>query len=106
MADTVYDKVLAWAHGMLGQQIGRGECWDFVDQALRSAGAQSSTTVGAHDDYVWGKPVRINEVAPGDVLQFRNWIVTTKTEVVVRFTDGNGYRDTDVVVARRPHPRS
>jgi hypothetical protein len=56
-----------------------------------------------NDDYVWGKPVRINEVAPGDVLQFRNWIVTTKTEIVVRFADGSGYRDTDEVVARRPH---
>jgi hypothetical protein len=103
MADSIYEKVLAWAHGKLRQQVGRGECWDFADQALRSAGARSSTTVGPNDDYVWGKPVRINDVAPGDVLQFRNWIVTTKTEIVVRFADGSGYRDTDEVVARRPH---
>jgi hypothetical protein len=103
MADTIYEKVLAWAHGKLRQQVGRGECWDFVDHALRSAGARSSTTVGPNDDYVWGKPVRINEVAPGDVLQFRNWIVTTKTEATVHFADGTGYRDTDEVVARRPH---
>jgi hypothetical protein len=59
--------------------------------------------VGPNDDYVWGKPVRINQVAPDDVLQFRNWIVTTKTEIAVHFADGTGYRDTDEVVARRPH---
>jgi hypothetical protein len=103
MAGTIHEKVLAWAHGKLGQQVGRGECWDFVDQALQSAGARSSTTVGRNDDYVWGTPVKINEVVPGDILQFRNWIVTTKIEMVVRFVDGTGYRDTDEVVTRRPH---
>ena len=54
MADTIYEKVMAWAHGKLRQQVGRGECWDFVDQAfgLRASEAPrpwapTTTTFGA-----------------------------------------------------------
>lgn len=104
MGETaVNQKVVAWAHSRLRQKVGRGECWDLAHQALRSAGARSSTSTGRDDNYVWGKPVQLERVVPGDVIQFRDWIVTTKTVTVVRFADGSGYHDSDEVVARRPH---
>jgi len=103
MEDAVNRKIVSWAHGKLGQQVGRGECWDLVDNALRAAAARSSTTTGHDDDYVWGTSIPLQQVVPGDVLQFRNFLVTTKTEKVVRFPDGTGYRDLDETVARRPH---
>jgi len=103
MSDTISQKVVAWAHSKLRQRVGRGECWDLADQALRASGARSSKTTGRDDNYDWGTPVRIEQVVRGDILQFRNWNVKTTTETTVRFTDGSGYHDTDEVVARRPH---
>lgn len=104
MAQTTMNKnVVAWARRRLGQKVGRGECWDLADRALRAAGARSSTTTGRNDNYVWGRSVQTAQVIPGDILQFRNFTVTTKTETVVQFADGSGYRDTNVVEARRPH---
>ena len=49
---TINQKVLIWARGKKGQQVGAGECWDLADRALRHAGAQSSTTTGKNDDYI------------------------------------------------------
>jgi hypothetical protein len=103
MDSKINQKVVAWAHGKLRQQIGKGECWDLLDHALRFAGARSSTTTGPDDDYVWGTPIKLEDVVPGDILQLRNSIITTKTETLVRFPDGKGYRDTGEVFARRPH---
>jgi len=57
-------------------------------RAMQAAGARSSTTTGRDDDYVWGRLIRLEEVVAGDVLQFRNFVVTTKVDRVVRFPDG------------------
>src|ERR1700709_2207639 len=103
MSDEINKTVVSWAHGKLGQQVGRGECWDLVDHALRAAGALSSTTTGHHDDYVWGSRIRLEEVTPGDVLQFRDFIVTTRTDRVVRFPDGRTSSRMAETLARRPH---
>jgi hypothetical protein len=77
MAPTLNQKVLIWTRGRMGQQVGRGECWDLADQALSKSGANSSTTTGADDDYVWGDEIGIGDVIPGDILQFRDYEVTT-----------------------------
>lgn len=71
------------ARSDLGHRVGHGECWDLADRALRDAGARSSTTTGRNDDYVWGDPVALNAVTPGDILQFRNYVVITKTKTEV-----------------------
>jgi len=103
MADTMSQKVVGWAHSKLRQRVGRGECWDLADQALRASGARTSKTTGPDDNYDWGTPVRIEQVVRGDILQFRNWNVKTTTETTVRFTDGSGYHNTNEGIARRPH---
>jgi hypothetical protein len=83
--------------------VGKGGCWDLVDRALRQSGARGSATTGADDDYVWGDPVELKDVVPGDILQFRDFTVTTKTEIDVTFDDGFGFADTQEKEAHRGH---
>lgn len=103
MSETMNQRVVIWARGKKGQQVGRGECWDLADQALRKAGARSSLTTGGDDDYVWGDSVALKDVVPGDILQLRDHIVTTTTKTQVRFEDGSGFDDVQETFARRPH---
>ena len=58
------ERVLNFATNNLGNQIGRGECWDLADQALRSAGAEPAR------GYTFGDRVPVEDVIPGDILQF------------------------------------
>ena len=88
---------------MLKKRVGRGECWDFADQALRHAGAQSSTTSGRNDDYVWGTEIPIIAVVAGDILQFRDYIVRTVTTTTTTFTDGSYSTETEEKLEKRPH---
>jgi hypothetical protein len=81
-------KVYKWAASKRKHRVGRGECWDLADQALKHAGAQSSTTTGRDDDYVWGAPVAVGAVIPGDILQFRDYVVTTTTTTKITFGTG------------------
>ena len=68
-------RVVRWARNKLRKRVGRGECWDLADQALRAAGAQSSEPTGKRDeDYVWGKEISLLKVQPGDILQFRSYV--------------------------------
>ncbi len=70
------DAVVSFARGKIGDSVGKGECFDLVDQALRNAGAKTASDFGkvTHDaDYIWGKAVSLSEVQPGDIIQFRNY---------------------------------
>jgi hypothetical protein len=60
--------VLGYAESHLGEEVGRGECWDLADAALKAAGADTK----GDGDCVWGKAVALGDVTPGDVLQFEN----------------------------------
>jgi hypothetical protein len=59
-------KVLSYAQSKYGTQDGNGECWTLVDDALRSAGANTS----GDSNYVFGTPIATSSVIPGDVIQF------------------------------------
>ena len=96
-------KVVHAARSHLGHRVGHGECWDLADRALRDAGARSSTTTGRNDDYVWGDPVALNAVTPGDILQFRNYVVITKTKTEVTFDNGGGSVNDEETDAVRGH---
>jgi|GEM_PF-1372888 hypothetical protein len=56
--------VLNFAANNIGNRIGRGECWDLADQALRAVGAEPA------QGYTFGDRINVNDVIPGDILQF------------------------------------
>lgn len=56
--------VVNFAADNIGRKIGRGECWDLADQALRAAGAEPPK------GYTFGTPIPLDEIQPGDILQF------------------------------------
>ena len=57
-------EVVNFAADNIGKTIGRGECWDLADQALRAAGAEPPK------GYSFGDRIPLNEIQPGDILQF------------------------------------
>jgi hypothetical protein len=102
------NQVVSFARGRINQRVGRGECFDLVDQALRNAGAKSAADFGAVSpdaDYVWGDPVTLSQVRPGDIIQFRNYSydrtveTTTATETDTR-TDSQVRPHHTVIVER------
>lgn len=103
MADAINQKVVQWASGKVGQMVGSGECWDLANGALTDSGANSSTTTGADDDYVWGDAVDLSQVIPGDILQFRDYTVTTTTTTTATFDDKSETEDTQTASIDRPH---
>ena len=107
MSDTTSQKVVVWARAQAGKQIGSGECWDLADSALRQAGAKSSADLGPMGDdanYVWGDAVSdLKDAQPGDILQFRDFTVTTTTETETRYADGSSDTYTSEDSFTRPH---
>src|SRR5262249_41643399 len=65
---SLNQKVLSYAQSKYGTQDGNGECWTLVDNALRSAGANTSGDA----NLVFGQAIALSSVIPGDVLQFKN----------------------------------
>jgi hypothetical protein len=103
---TTNQKVVVWARGKLGHKIGRGECWDLGEAALKQAGASTSSDLGplgADTDYVWGDPIDLAKVEPGDILQIRNHVVTTSTVIEYKFKDGSVVTETQESTAKRGH---
>ncbi len=107
MGLTLNQKVLLWAQGKLGKKVGRGECWDLGESALKQAGAQTSNDLGPVDedsDYVWGDPVSdLKDAQPGDILQLRDHVITTTTEKTYKFSDGSEEETSEDVSVDRPH---
>ena len=107
MALTLNQKVVIWASGQVGKSIGAGECWDLADRALAQAGAGGSADFGPTGDdadYVWGTEVNdLKDAQPGDILQYRDYLMTTKTTVDVTFDDQSGYESWSEATDGRPH---
>jgi hypothetical protein len=81
-AQTLGQRVVAYAAEQEGTTFRNGECFTLVDQALRQAGAQSAADFGEvtpDADYVWGDSTIIDQVQPGDLVQFRNFVSTVTT---------------------------
>lgn len=103
---TLNQRVVFFALGNLRKKVGRGECWDLAELALKKAGAQTSSDlgpVGDDTDYVWGDLIDIKDVIPGDVLQFRDHEVTTTTVTESIFPDGSSVTQSEEITAIRPH---
>jgi hypothetical protein len=107
---SIGQKAVAFARGKLGQQVGRGECYDVADAALRHAGAKSAPSYGEtkdDGDYVWGDEIDAKDARAGDVIQFRDFVVTitTVTKTKIKRPDGGGSERTETATetAERGH---
>src|SRR5262245_51935298 len=69
-------KVLQYAESKMSQQVGRGECWDLGNEALKAAGAKQPGQSG-YGSYVFGQSVSLSSIKPGDILQFEG-VITFK----------------------------
>lgn len=71
--------VISFAVSKMGEKVGDGQCTTLVEQALIQAGKLTTTdfgVVGTQADYVWGTPVTLNASLPGDIIQFRDHVIT------------------------------
>jgi hypothetical protein len=99
-------KIFTWASGQIGKQVGAGECWDLANSALKKSGAQTSSDLGPNgpdDDYVWGDVIDAKDALPGDILQYRDWEMTTTTTTDVTFADEHGWFDSPTTTVGHPH---
>ena len=90
--------VLDYARGKEGEVDGNGECFTLADEALKQNGFKTASDYGRvtpNADYKWGKPVKLDESKPGDVLQFRNY----KNKTTTNDADGGSSWETQ----ERPH---
>lgn len=98
---SLADRIVSWVRRQRGDRVGDGECFTLADRALRNAGAHGASHYGeVHPDadYVWGSPVSLADLRPGDVIQFRNYsyerVTVTETPSETR---------TEEEVQERPH---
>lgn len=107
MSETLGQKVVNWARAQKGKQVAKGECWDLANSALKQAGAKSSADLGPMDedaDYVWGDEIDdLKDALPGDILQFRDFTITTTVETETRYPDGSSETTTEESAFDRPH---
>ena len=77
-------QVVDFARQQIGQQVGDGECFALADQGLRHAGAGNAEDfgpVGNDTDYRWSsQTVNPADAQPGDIIQFRNFTINTRTD--------------------------
>jgi hypothetical protein len=99
-------KVVAYAASRQGQLVGDGECFTLAVEALSYAGARTAYAYGdvtPDADYVWGRPVGLGRLQPGDVLQFRNFRTVTRVTTLMQTADGAVSRSESVAVEERDH---
>ncbi len=66
---TINAQVLQYCARNLGTGVGRGECYDLADLALRGAGAKSAPDFGTitdEADYVWGTETTLMRAQQAD----------------------------------------
>lgn len=104
----VADRIVSWVRRRQGERYGDGECFTLVDRALRSAGAHSASHYGdVHEDadYVWGTPVSLGHLRPGDVIQFRDYsydrAIVTETPTETRRVEDGGDRPHHTAIVER-----
>jgi len=98
---SMADRIVSYARGPRGERVGNGECYTLVNRALNRAGAKRASDygpIGPDDDYIWGSPVNLDELQPGDVIQFRNYRYEIETE-----TEDDEGTSTEEGGQERPH---
>jgi hypothetical protein len=75
-------KVIEYVKTVIGQKVGRGECWDLAAAALDYAGAYLDRS-NQKSIYVFGEKLNPNKdrIFPGDIMQIEN--------LSIEYTKGN-----------------
>jgi hypothetical protein len=75
-------KVIEYVNTVIGQEVGRGECWDLAAAALDYAGAYLDRS-NQKSIYVFGEKLNPNKdrILPGDIMQIEN--------LSIEYTKGN-----------------
>lgn len=64
-------KVLAFAISKLGKTVNNGNCWVFPRDALVESGGRFPGPRGSYPTTVFGRPINIFQLKPGDIIHFR-----------------------------------
>ena len=84
MSDGAGQAIVAYASIKRRSKVGTGECFDLANEALKHAGAKTASDFSAvtdDADYIWGSPVPLASVQPGDVLQYRDYVQKRSVEI-------------------------
>lgn len=69
-AETLNEKMAAFAKAKLGEQVGDGECTTLVNEALRESGGRMLQRPEADGEYRWGEAIKsVKDAKPGDIIQ-------------------------------------
>lgn len=99
-------QITQFASTRMGQQVGDGECFTLVDQALRGAGARSAASYGTitpEANYVWGRAITVGQAQAGDVIQFSNYRYVKRVTTKIVRRDGSEEESFTEVEQSRPH---
>ncbi|MGH9408429.1 MAG: hypothetical protein ACRD1V_03150, partial [Vicinamibacterales bacterium] len=102
VSPPIAPQVLGYARQQQGKRVGDGECFALADRALTAAGAKSAGDFGTvdHDaDYVWGTPISLADLQPGDIIQMRDYRYDRK--ITTEHADGSSQFVIDF--QERPH---
>ncbi len=92
------EEIATFARQNLNNRIGRGECWDLAEQALRAAGTRRPNP---DDLYVWGDSIQMTQMQSGDILQFENFRYDLRIET--SNPDGSSSQSTSFGTRGRPN---
>jgi hypothetical protein len=109
MADDLNEKLKAAAVKLVGtkavMKTGYGkDCFVLVDMLLRQLGAATAADgdvpVTPTADYDWGDGIMLDNIQPGDILQFSEHVIHIETRT---FDEDGKLRKTDEKWLSRPH---
>jgi hypothetical protein len=102
--DDLGARVLKYTEENVGKKVGDGECATLALKALEAAGAKTTLDFGVSGekgDYEWGTLVeKYADAKPGDIIQFRDVKIVTKT---VTALPGGGTRTSTATQAMGQH---
>lgn len=80
--NKINEQIAKSAGDMVGNPVvGRGECVDLIEKLQHNAGAKSYRELqkvnpnNKTQDYRWGSPINQKHIQPGDILQFKKYVL-------------------------------
>ncbi len=90
-------------------RYGDGQCWTLVEDTVVANGGKSSKSltpnIGPGVSVIWGKPVAIAALQPGDVLQFSHYDWAQTLNIKIVRSDGSEDEDSKTPGESRGQPQ-